>query len=101
MQNHPFFVAAQFHPEFKSRPGKPTPLFLGFILASANKLNSYLRSRTTPMPSPMSTPTKAMGSSAAAAVSALEAFSLSNGVGSEQQQHKEQQAGAQQALFKG
>jgi len=99
--NHPFFVAAQFHPEFKSRPGKPTPLFLGFILASANKLNSYLRSRTTPMPSPMSTPTKAMGPSAAAAVSALEAFSLSNGVGSEQQQQKEQQAGAQQALFKG
>lgn len=25
---HPFFVAAQFHPEFKSRPNKPSPLFL-------------------------------------------------------------------------
>jgi hypothetical protein len=25
---HPFFVAAQFHPEFKSRPFKPSPLFL-------------------------------------------------------------------------
>ena len=25
---HPFFIAAQFHPEFKSRPFKPSPLFL-------------------------------------------------------------------------
>jgi hypothetical protein len=50
----------------------------------------------------MSTPTKAVGSSAAAAaVSALEAFSLSNGVDDSQQQHKEQQVGAQHALFKG
>jgi CTP synthase len=24
---HPFFIASQFHPEFKSRPGKPAPLF--------------------------------------------------------------------------
>lgn len=29
--NHPFFVASQFHPEFKSRPTNPHPLFLGFI----------------------------------------------------------------------
>ena len=41
--DHPFYVAAQFHPEFKSRPGKPSPLFLGFILASAKRLDSYLR----------------------------------------------------------
>ena len=41
--DHPFFVAAQFHPEFKSRPGKPSPLFLGFILASGRKLSAYLR----------------------------------------------------------
>ena len=26
---HPFFIGAQFHPEFKSRPGKPSPLFSG------------------------------------------------------------------------
>ena len=30
----PFFVGVQFHPEFKSRPNKPHPLFLGFIEAS-------------------------------------------------------------------
>ncbi|CAN5614668.1 CTP synthase [soil metagenome] len=28
---HPFFVASQFHPEFKSRPNRPHPLFSGFI----------------------------------------------------------------------
>lgn len=29
LPNHPFYVGAQFHPEYKSRPGKPSPLFLG------------------------------------------------------------------------
>lgn len=29
--DHPFFVASQFHPEFKSRPGRPHPLFAGFV----------------------------------------------------------------------
>ncbi|MBQ9299749.1 MAG: gamma-glutamyl-gamma-aminobutyrate hydrolase family protein, partial [Clostridia bacterium] len=29
-----FFVGVQFHPEFKSRPNKPHPLFLGFIQAA-------------------------------------------------------------------
>jgi CTP synthase len=31
---HPFFVASQFHPEFKSKPNKPHPLFEGFIAAA-------------------------------------------------------------------
>ncbi len=31
LKNHPFFVAAQFHPEFKSRPLNPHPLFKEFI----------------------------------------------------------------------
>ncbi|MCE7936915.1 CTP synthase [Candidatus Saccharibacteria bacterium CPR2] len=30
-KNHPFFVGCQFHPEFKSRPQRPHPLFEGFI----------------------------------------------------------------------
>ncbi len=34
LTNLPFFVGVQFHPEFKSRPNKPHPLFLGFIEAS-------------------------------------------------------------------
>ena len=32
--NHPFFIAGQFHPEFKSRPDRPAPLFKAFIEAS-------------------------------------------------------------------
>ena len=35
MKNHPFFVASQFHPEFKSRPNRPHPLFREFIKAAA------------------------------------------------------------------
>jgi len=34
---HPFFVATQFHPEFKSRPLRPHPLFREFIKASINR----------------------------------------------------------------
>ena len=33
LKKHPFFVGVQFHPEFKSRPLKPHPLFLSFIKA--------------------------------------------------------------------
>lgn len=33
--DHPFFVASQFHPEFKSRPNRPHPLFEGFIRSAA------------------------------------------------------------------
>jgi CTP synthase len=33
-KNHPFFVATQAHPEFKSRPNRAHPLFSGFIAAS-------------------------------------------------------------------
>jgi CTP synthase len=32
--DHPWFVGCQFHPEFKSRPWDPHPLFAGFIAAS-------------------------------------------------------------------
>jgi len=34
LKNHPFFVGTQFHPEFKSRPLRPHPLFREFIKAS-------------------------------------------------------------------
>jgi CTP synthase len=34
LRDHPWFVASQFHPEFKSRPNHPHPLFCGFITAS-------------------------------------------------------------------
>lgn len=34
LKDHPFFVAVQYHPEFKSRPNRPHPLFLGFVRAA-------------------------------------------------------------------
>jgi CTP synthase len=34
LPGHPFFVACQFHPEFKSKPNDPHPLFRGFVKAS-------------------------------------------------------------------
>ena len=33
---HPYFLAVQFHPEFKSRPQRPSPVFLGFLQALKN-----------------------------------------------------------------
>jgi CTP synthase len=35
LDGHPFFVGTQYHPEFKSRPGRPSPPFMGLILAAA------------------------------------------------------------------
>ncbi|MDH4379768.1 MAG: CTP synthase [Vampirovibrionales bacterium] len=34
LPNHPWFVASQFHPEFKSRPNRPHPLFVGMVKAA-------------------------------------------------------------------
>ena len=34
---HPWFVACQFHPEFKSRPNRPHPLFYGLVRAAVDK----------------------------------------------------------------
>lgn len=34
LENHPYFMASQFHPEFKSRPCKPSPLHLGLVDAA-------------------------------------------------------------------
>lgn len=33
-KNHPYFIASQFHPEFKSRPNRPAPLFIGLVEAA-------------------------------------------------------------------
>ncbi len=38
LADHPWFVGVQFHPEFKSRPNKPHPLFREFVKAALEKL---------------------------------------------------------------
>lgn len=42
LSSHPYYVGVQYHPEYLSRPLKPSPPFMGLILASAGKLKSYL-----------------------------------------------------------
>jgi CTP synthase len=37
LEDHPFFVASQFHPEFKSRPERPAPLFREFLAAALTR----------------------------------------------------------------
>src|SRR6186997_1752735 len=37
LKDHPWFVASQFHPEFKSRPDRPHPLFYGFVEAAVGQ----------------------------------------------------------------
>jgi len=38
-KNHPYFIAGQFHPELKSRPNKPSPLFVGLVKAAKELKN--------------------------------------------------------------
>lgn len=39
IKEHPYFIAGQFHPEFKSRPDRPSPLFVGLVKAAKEKCN--------------------------------------------------------------
>ncbi|MGF6906747.1 CTP synthase [Fusobacterium sp. PH5-44] len=39
-KEHPFFIAVQFHPEFKTRPNNPHPLFLGFTKAIYDRMEA-------------------------------------------------------------
>ena len=41
LKNHPWFIGVQFHPEFKSRPLNPHPLFSSFIKAAKIKNAKY------------------------------------------------------------
>lgn len=54
--DHPFFVACQYHPEYKSRPLSPSPLFLGFVLASGGLFPQYvtqMNNKEQGLPSPI------------------------------------------------
>jgi CTP synthase len=57
LEDHPFFVASQFHPEFKSRPERPAPLFRDFVAAALRSSGGGEHvagdeERTGPSPSP-------------------------------------------------
>jgi len=39
---HPFYVAVQFHPEYLSRPMRPSPTYLGLLLAASGQLKAHL-----------------------------------------------------------
>ncbi|KAG5516175.1 hypothetical protein RHGRI_037024 [Rhododendron griersonianum] len=45
LDNHPYYVGVQFHPEFKSRPEKPSALFLGLIAAAGGQLDAFLKKK--------------------------------------------------------
>ncbi|MEE0756262.1 glutamine amidotransferase-related protein, partial [Allofournierella sp.] len=40
LPGHPFFVGVQYHPEFKSRPDKPQPIFRDFVAAALDHQNA-------------------------------------------------------------
>jgi len=42
LAGHPYYVAVQYHPEFLSRPLKPSAPFKGLILAAVGRLSGYL-----------------------------------------------------------
>ena len=53
LKNHPWFIAVQYHPEYKSTVENPHPLFVGFVAAAkeyneqkANSKNTVLQGET-------------------------------------------------------
>ena len=40
--DHPYFVGVQYHPEYISRPIRPSPPYLGLILAAIGKLPQFI-----------------------------------------------------------
>jgi CTP synthase len=47
LKGHPFFIGSQFHPEFKSRPLRPHPLFRGFVEACCDLGKASEAQKTT------------------------------------------------------
>lgn len=45
---HPFYFATQFHPEFKSRPYRPSPPFAGLLFAATGQLDTLLERGVAP-----------------------------------------------------
>ena len=54
-RDHPFFIGCQFHPEFKSRPLAPHPLFARFVRAALER--QAARAKSEPRKQPDAQPT--------------------------------------------
>ncbi|XP_059172158.1 CTP synthase 1-like [Physella acuta] len=50
LEDHPYYVGVQYHPEYISRPMNPSPPYLGLLLAACNKLPSYASRGFRPSP---------------------------------------------------
>ena len=48
-EDHPWFVATQFHPEFRSRPNRPHPLFRDFVAAALKQASELIRDADNPI----------------------------------------------------
>ena len=48
LRDHPFYLGTQYHPEFKSRPHRPHPLFASFIEATLKYARASGRAEATP-----------------------------------------------------
>ena len=48
LPTHPFFIGTQFHPEYKSTPENPHPLFCGLVRAAQERLEKCLESPQRP-----------------------------------------------------
>jgi len=62
---HPWFVAVQYHPEFKSQPTRPHPLFAGFVAAAVerHKTRSDRAAKVEPSPAAAAKPDSTVPSS--------------------------------------
>jgi CTP synthase len=47
LKDHPWFLTCQFHPEFKSKPFLPHPMFSGFVKASLTKMFEKIKNKNT------------------------------------------------------
>jgi CTP synthase len=52
LKDHPFMLGVQFHPEFRSRPDRPHPLFHEFIGAAKNTLREGAQPELLPLDGP-------------------------------------------------
>ena len=51
LSSHKYYVGVQYHPEYISRPYKPSAPYVGFVLAVSGKLDSYLQNKVINNPS--------------------------------------------------